>query len=271
MIDRIEEGMIGVGDSLFGWLMGWPSDVRLMGVALGSALILMVARAWTTDQELLRRCRDDKVRLKGMMRVAKSAGEVAVVKRYRATLGMIAIKQMREEFRPLLVAILPLGILATWAVHRLEFQRWSVGETVEFVAFFPRSSEGQLTYLIPRAGVQAESGWVAVIGERSPKEANRLQARWRLTGEAGVESGNLVVRYGGKSFLHPVTVGGQRREVVSGEAAMGVVGTELLLKPVQLFGMVPGVPWLHLPGWMVGYLLLIVPLTFLLKRLFRVL
>ena len=266
MMDRIEEWVMGVGDFLLGWLMGWPSDGRLLGVALGSALILLVARAWTTDQGLLRRCRDDKVRLKQMMKVAKAGGEVAVMKRYRATLGMIAIKQMREEFLPLLVAIVPLGILATWAVHRLEFQRWSVGETVEFAAFFPRSSEGQVTYLIPRAGVKAESGWVAEISELSPKEGNRLVARWRLTGEAGVESGDLVIRHGGKSFLHPVTVGGQR-----GEVAMGVLGTELFLKPVQLFGMVPGVPWLHLPGWMVGYLLLIVPLTFLLKRLFRVL
>src|SRR4051794_30724863 len=108
-------------DILLGWLLRLPSDAQLCIVAIGSAAIITIVRARTTDQDLLRRCRDDKTRLQVLMREAKAGQDRLAVKRIRATLGLIALKQVRQEGQPFLVSLLPIALLATWAFHRLEF------------------------------------------------------------------------------------------------------------------------------------------------------
>jgi hypothetical protein len=39
---------------------------------------------------------------------------------------------------------------------------------------------------------------------------------------------------------------------------------------VKLFGVVPGIPALHIPPWLMAYLLLVVPSVFILKRVFKI-
>jgi hypothetical protein len=54
------------------------------------------------------------------------------------------------------------------------------------------------------------------------------------------------------------------------EFADAAVRMEVRLHPVKLFGVVPGVRWLGLPPWLVGYLLLTAFCSALLKRWWRV-
>jgi hypothetical protein len=49
-----------------------------------------------------------------------------------------------------------------------------------------------------------------------------------------------------------------------------VLATELKLRPVKLFGVVPGIPALNFPAWLTGYLVLVIPITFLLRKMLRV-
>ena len=40
--------------------------------------------------------------------------------------------------------------------------------------------------------------------------------------------------------------------------------------PLRLFGVVPGLPWLALPPWLVAYLLITLPAASLCKRFLRI-
>ena len=64
-------------DHLLGWLLRFPSDLQLFAVAVGSALILSAVRIWTTDQDLLKRCRQDKARLSRMAVGRKAISDLA--------------------------------------------------------------------------------------------------------------------------------------------------------------------------------------------------
>lgn len=65
--------IVAMMDCLLGWLLRFPSDVQLIGIAILSAVVLTGVRFWTSNQDLLRRCRADKARLKTLIREAKPA------------------------------------------------------------------------------------------------------------------------------------------------------------------------------------------------------
>ncbi len=270
MLSALHHFIVAMMDFLLGWLLHFPSDVQLIAVALGSALVLALVRLWTTDQDLLRRCRADKARLKTLVREAKTRRDKDAITRHRATLGMIAIKQLRQEGRPLLASLIPIIMLATWALSRLEFHPLKTGKPVEFAAYFPISAVGKIAHIVPSDGLAAETGWIQEITAITAQGPAHGIATWRLTTAAGPEQRELTVRFDGKTLAHPYRVGIRTYEAPVLNHNESLRATELRLRPVKLFGIVPGLPAVHLPAWLTGYLLLIIPLTFLLKKVLRV-
>jgi uncharacterized membrane protein (DUF106 family) len=270
MLERLNHWIVAGMDLLLGWLLRLPSDVQLIAVALGSAIILSAVRVWTSNQDLLRRCRDDKTRLKTLIREAKKRGDRAAVQRHRSTLGMIAMKQLRQEGRPLLASLLPIVLLATWAFNRLEFHPPSANEPVEFTAYFPISAAGRITHIAPTSGVLSETGWLQEIIAVAGQGPAHALATWRLTASARPEPHRLQVRFDHRTFEHPLRVGARTYEPPVRTHDGVPVTTEAKLRPVKLFGIVPGIPAILFPPWLTAYLLLVIPCVFVLKRVFRI-
>lgn len=250
-------------DHLLGWLLRFPSDVQLFAVAIGSALILSAVRILTTDQDLLKRCRQDKARLKVLIREAKARQDLAAVKRHRATLGMIAMKQFRQEGRPLLASLIPIVLLATWALNRLEVHPLKPGDRFEFTVQFPISGVGKFAHLSPVEGLTAESGWIQEI----TAAADHGAATWRL---AATDSCTLRLRTDRESFEHPILVGTRTYAAPVKVHAGHLLATEVKLSPVKLFGIVPGIPAIHFPPWLVAYLLIVIPFAVIAKKVLKV-
>ena len=72
MLDRLSDFIVRLMDVPLGWLLRLPTDAQLFIVAIGSALILAVVRKFTSNQDLLRRCRADEARQKALLREAKA-------------------------------------------------------------------------------------------------------------------------------------------------------------------------------------------------------
>ena len=89
--------ILTIGDPLLGWMLGLDRNIALFIVAIGTALILTLVRLFTTNQNLLGRCKKDKARLKQLMREAKKTGDKDAVARYRTTTGQIGMKSMKAE------------------------------------------------------------------------------------------------------------------------------------------------------------------------------
>ena len=270
MLERLNHWIVAVMDVLLGWLLRMPSDVQLIAVALGSAIILTAVRVWTSNQDLLRRCRDDKARLKTLIREAKKRRDRIAVRRHRSTLGMIAMKQLRQEGRPVLASLLPIVLLATWAFHRLEFHQPAAGECVEFTAHFPISATGRIAHIAPTDGVVAETGWLQEIGAVTDQGAAHGVATWWLTSAARAEPHRLQVRFEHRTYEHLLRVGARTYESPVSTHGDGLLTTEAKLRPVKLFGAVPGIHAILFPPWLTAYLLLVVPCVFILKRVLRI-
>ena len=277
---------VGLFDVLLGWMLSFPRWLGLLVVALATAAILTLIRKWTTNQDRLGRAAADLSRLKELRRAAAGAGEVEAVRRCNVTKGQVSWIKLKAEGWPLLAVLLPVALLATWAFERLAYEPPRGGETVEVVAYLPRSAQDDLVHLVPQLGLRTANGWVqpvrsvaneptrwdhfwAVVTFRdaSPPEAD-IVAIWQLQADARAEAYPLVFRWKEHTFASALRVGQRTYSPVVTADANEPIITEIRLREVRLFG-IPGLgAWL--PGWIVGYLLVTIPAVFVLKKVLRI-
>jgi uncharacterized membrane protein (DUF106 family) len=256
---------LGIFDTLLGWLLALPSDIILFVVAIGSALILTLVRRFTTNQDLLRRASADRRRLRTLIRHAKLAGDRDAVKRYRATRSMIALRTLSAEGRPLLASILPIAMLATWCIHRLEFHPPGDGQPMQALFYCPVSAIGSTVHLVPEPGISVEPGYIRPIELGSYNNVPQGVATWTVRAAAGEAPHRLTFRYRDQTFHHDLLVG-QRTYLPTFIMPNEHVASELKLRQLKLFGILPGIEAIVFPPWLVAYLLIVIPFVFISKR-----
>lgn len=282
MIEFWNSTSLAIFDALLGWMLRLPSELAIILLALLTAGLMVLVRPLVTNQDLLGRVDRDNRRLKQLRRDAKTLGDGEAMLRYRATGNTLSVRKLSAEMAPLVIVIVPVAMLATWAMTRLEFHAPAEDETVEFVAYAPLSAAGELMHIVPEPGLDAVNGWVQSVEVRSNSPGTwdkfmvwlRLAeprtpepdavVRWQLKGKANAEPYKLLVRFRDQSI---------ERELLIGQAIyappLGVddkdplITTQTMLRPVKFFG-IPGLAeWM--PSWLIGYLIAAIPLMFLLK------
>jgi hypothetical protein len=303
--------MLRITDPALLWLLRLGPSAALTILALGTAVVLTMARKITTNQDLLRRCSQDRKVLKRRIREARrrdhsEAASVAAastvaslqdagagspdtlrddlteritkalrreeVAQLSGIRGKIALKAMKSEALPVLVAIVPVVFLAAWAFERVGFHPPRAGQPVVVRAHFQLPEAGRLAFLTPAEGLHVEGdNWIRTV------EATREQgqafgvAEWTLRGEARPAPYRLVVRMGDHEYRHDFLIGQPTyTDPIAIQGGDPQRALEIIYRPVKLFGLVPGLPWAMLPPWMVGYLVLVIPLVPLLKRTLRI-
>ena len=268
MLDLINTGILSVMDLLLGWVLHLPMDVVLLIVAVGTGALLTVARIFTTDQDLLRRCSDDRKRLKELLKKAKRAKDADAVGRHRMTLRLVASKAAASEWRPLLLAILPLAFLGTWAWQRIAYVPPRADEPLRVILYLPVSAEGEVVHVVPMDGVETEGGWVqraaVVASDEGPPDT---LAVWTLRAKAASDPYDLSFRYRGKTYRHPLLVGHRTYAgPIIFHDSPDVICSKVDLPEAKLLGLVPGIRWLAVQPWLVAYFLIAIPSVMLLKR-----
>ncbi len=158
MLDWINNAILALADPVLNWLLRLPADLALVIVAAGTGAILALCRLFTTNQDLLRRCVQDKRRLRELTGEAKRQKDKEAVARYRTTRNTIGMMTMKEEGWPLLAAVVPIALLGTWCFQRLAFVPPPAGQPVSLKARFPVSAVGELAHVVPQEGVREVSG-----------------------------------------------------------------------------------------------------------------
>ncbi|MBI5722577.1 MAG: hypothetical protein HZA50_01355 [Planctomycetes bacterium] len=255
-------------DFLLGFLLRLPSDLALLALALISAAILVTVRRFTTNQDLLHRAAQDKKRLKELTRQAKQNKDKEARRRYKATKNLIAARMLSAEGLPLLATILPIAMLATWAIFRLEFHPLKPGQDIQVSVYTPVSARDQEIHIVPMGGLAAD-GWVKVVEPVKDDIQPHGKATWILRGQASEKPYILVFRLKGRTFQRELIVDGRTYAPQVVDEGDRIV-TEVQMNQIKLFGMVPGIDAIAMPPWIVAYLILAIMIVPLLKRAFRI-
>jgi hypothetical protein len=274
-LNQITDWLTHMLDVPLGWLLLLPRDLAILLVALMTSALLTLARKWSTDQDRLRRCKNDLRRLKQLRRAAKREGDSDAVGRIRTTIAMINATRMKAEGKPLLVSIIPIALLAIWALARLDYLAPEPGQELQARAYYPLAAIGKLTRLVPPDGVEMLDDPIRLVSIDPDGEANGLVV-WRLRPTTTLEEAELAFRYLDETARHKLTVGlpvyAPPQLAHPGEIQVTEVVLErarfLEIKSLGIPG-IPGIPWVFFPPWLVAYLLLTMPLVPLSRNLLR--
>ena len=274
MLELVNDFTLRIMDVVLGWMLYLPVDAALLIVAVGTSAILTFVRPLTTNQDLLGRCKSDKKRLKQFIREAKRRRDKAAVKRHRSTVATIALKTMNAEVKPLLIAIIPIAMLAVWAFSRLAFVPPKPGEPVKVNVYLAASAIGKPVHIVPQDGLSVEDSWmkrVDVDPIKGPDGRLNGLVTWTVKAEKRDEPYTLDVRYAGDTWTRTHRVDGRRYSpVVEFHETGPVHALELGLTPYRPFGVIPGIPAIYLDPWLVGYLVICIPFVFALRRVTRI-
>ncbi len=256
-------------DMLLGWSLYLPRDLTLLILALITSGLLVIARRWLTDQQLLRRCRDDKRQLKALIRQARREKDRAAVARMKLVKQQLTLLAFRCEGKPLLAILIPIILLTTWGFGRMDYLPAQPGEPIAITATLPATQAGHLIHIVPVTGITAVSGWVqeVAVTDDAPPQG---QATWQLRAQASAQPYELTLRYRGQAYPFALQVGTPYYELpVIDVDAPELSQIHVGLTPYRPFGFIPG--WgMMLPAWIVGYLVIALPVASLIKRLTRI-
>ena len=272
MIDLWNTFSLTVIDFLLGWLLRFPVSVAILVVSIGSGAILTLARTFTTDQETLTIAANDRKRQKELVKAARARKDKDAAKRHAAVRNQISVSTLNQEWKPLLVSLLPIAMLATWAVERLEFHPPGIEDPVQIVSYVPRRLVGQTMHIVPADGLEATPTWLAVI---EPGEIMGIpcgEARWTLTAtrtEAPREF-DLHFRVEDQTLTSSLRMGARTYANARRWYPEQEIRIDTDLEQVRPFGIIPGIEAILFPPWLVAYILLVVPSVFLTKKLFGI-
>jgi hypothetical protein len=172
--------------------------------------------------------------------------------------------KLKAEGWPLLASVVPVALLATWALFRLEYLPVRPGQRTELVLYTPVTAAGEVVHVVPEDGLKVGGGWVrriqAVTGDGPPHGL----ASWDF--EAGQERVyKLLVRWQDRTFERDLVVGPRFYALPVVDHGHDVI-SEWKREPWRWLGFVPGIGALGLPAWLIGYVVMVVPITLLLKR-----
>ena len=166
MLETINNFVLQFSDPLFNWILSLPRDLRFVIVAVITSGFLAIARKLTTDQEWLKRANDDEVRLKQLVKEAKKDGDKEAVTRYKGTMGHIKMLGLKYEGKPLLWALIPILLIATWAFCRLGNVAPAADTPVTVKFYVPAGAIGEVIHMLPQDGLTSEGGWITEVVRR---------------------------------------------------------------------------------------------------------
>jgi hypothetical protein len=189
------------------WTLALPREAAILVTALLTSLVLTLVRKFTTNQDRMRRCKADLARLKTLLRQHKAAGDRAAVERTRATSTAVRLIQMRAEGLGLVVSLLPIGMLALWAMERLDYLPARVGQEVTITARYSLSVVDSVTHLVPPDKARLVSPAVQLV-RPDPEDKEHGVATWALVSDAPTDGLEVLIRHDRQTAAHVLRVGG---------------------------------------------------------------
>lgn len=274
MINLWNSFALSLVDLLLGWLLMFPASVAILVVSVGSGAILTFARRFTTDQTKLRIAAEDRTRLKHLAKEAKARGDKEAAKRHAAVRNQISVMTLNQEWKPLLVSLLPIALLATWAVERLEFHPPKIDDDVTVVSYVPRRLVGQTMHIVPVEGLEPEGTWISAVAPGELMGVPCGEARWTFRVSdpeaASVQEFPLQVRLERETLDSALRFGARTYASARRWFPQHEVRIDTDLQQVRPFGVVPGIEAILFPPWLIAYILLVIPSVFLTKKLFGI-
>jgi len=141
-------------DFLFGWLLNLTPFWAIMLLSLLMALIIVFITKYTTDQDLMKRLKEEQKTLQKEMKELKKDPEKMMHVQKKAM--QANMKYMTQSFRPMIFTLIPILIIFGWIQGHLALEPIMPGQEFSVKIDFYKGIEGSITANAPE-GIQLTS------------------------------------------------------------------------------------------------------------------
>ncbi|RMF55284.1 DUF106 domain-containing protein [Candidatus Woesearchaeota archaeon] len=202
----------------------------------------------TTNQEELRKVKEDMKKLQNEMKQEKDPKKVmALQKKSWDMMG----RQFKGSMRPMLFTTIPLLIIFSWLATNIAYEPIMPGQEFNVTVRLARGSEGNITLMVPEG--------ITLLDDET-KTIKEKEVVWRLKGEKGKYS--LVFNYDNNLFKQEVLItdGKEYLEPLQYVNKDGVASIRVSNKKIRIFGLT----------WIWAYLIMAVVLSSALRKVMKV-
>ncbi|TVR45427.1 MAG: hypothetical protein EA402_04465 [Planctomycetota bacterium] len=271
--ERLYDLLVVILDYPLGWMLYLGRDLSIFTLAAGTALVMLLLRRRVSNQAALAMASEDRATLKQRQRAAKKAGQRDLARRLGSERARLALSMLRHEGKPLLAALIPIILLASWAYARLGHIPPTSDSVVSVHVDLAPGMSDTPVYLLPADGVEAVNGWIQFPEPAEAAFGGEAVARavWDLRFAASEEPYRLTLHAGDAQQYIDMIV--DQRIYANPERYLyqaTIRGLFTQLEERRFLGLVPGIPGMAIPPWLLAYLLLAIPCYLIFKKLLRI-
>ncbi|MBS3132307.1 DUF106 domain-containing protein [Candidatus Woesearchaeota archaeon] len=243
---------VNILDSVFSPLLRLDSFLAVFLMSLLVSVIITLIYKYTTDQNLMKRLKDEMKALQKDMKSLKKEPQKAMEVQKKAM--QANMKYMTQSMKSTLYTILPIIIIFGWMNANFAYEPIMPGQDFTVTASFAKGTSGDIEINVPE-GMQ--------IGGDAKKSIEGDSAKWVLSGEEGEYL--LLFNYEGEQFDKDVLI---TREQAYKPVAKKIKDDKL--KSISIENekkkILPVVGW----GWLGTYIILSIAFSMALRKALKI-
>ncbi len=192
-----------VFDFLFGWLLPLPPFWSILILSIIMSLIVIIITKYTTDQDLMKRLKDEQKELQKEIKMLKDNPEkmMQVQKKQMES----SMKYMTQSFKPMIFTFIPIIIIFGWISANLAYEPILPGQEFSVRVQFEKGITGTINATAPEG--------ITLTSDAS-KQVSDGVAIFTFKGDAGdYLSPAITFDVNGKSYTQEVKITAKRAYV----------------------------------------------------------
>jgi len=250
------EILVKIFDPVFSPLLDLPPFLVIFIITLVATFIITIIYKLVTDQDLMKRLRQDQKDAQKKLKELKDHPEKLV--QHQKEMWAKNMELMKHSFKPTIFTFLPIIILFGWLSFHLAYVPLAPNTNFDVSMMFDEGVNGEVILVGERLNLHSNSTQTVTNGE----------VRWTLSGDMGRYI--LEFNYGDFSYDKPIIISEKQEyeepiKVVNANGVKQIVVHNKELKPLgdfSLFG------WK--PGWLGTYFVLSIIMSFTIRKLMKV-
>lgn len=161
-------------NSTLGFLLNWHPAVAIVAVSFVISLIIVLAYKFMTNQEEMKRLKEETKSFQKQMKELKNEPEKMMQVQKKAM--EVNLVYMRKSMTPTLVTFLPIILIFGWLNGHFAFETLQPQQEFTLTAFMEKNVIGNVTLSVPEG--------LTIVGDNTTTITDR-EAKFTLKGAAG--------------------------------------------------------------------------------------
>ncbi len=161
-------------DTVFGFMLNWPPLLAILVLSFIISLIIVLVYKWMTDQNEMKRLKDELSAHQKKMKELKSDPE-KMMKAQKEAMS-VNMQYMSKSMKPTLITFLPIILIFGWMNAHFAYAPLMPNEEFTLAASFEKEISGNATITVPEG--------LEIIGDAT-KEIEEHSATFKLKGLEG--------------------------------------------------------------------------------------